>query len=227
MLRVTTLRMVYVPLAMTEHSCAECAYSLSARSRSDRHPRVIVQPTSVSRIMSSMKISVLFDRKMQTISNKGPYFAYEVYVQNFQIFLTQSLSFLYISCNLSVLFIPTQFIIHLWYRVFESFEDNAAQEQQLPPACPTAQSRNLVPISLENPVNPPSHKVFYFQIAYVPSLLYFSPSSHCHFRLNCDIHQVCPICKSLERKCIVNLGHDKGLVPSTKTMTMQERPELN
>ena len=34
----------------------------------------------------------------------------------------------------------------------QSFEDNAAQEKQLPQACPTAQSRNLVPISLENPV---------------------------------------------------------------------------
>ena len=38
------------------------------------------------------------------------------------------------------------------YRVFESFEDNAAWELQLPPACQTADSRNLVPISLENPV---------------------------------------------------------------------------
>ena len=38
------------------------------------------------------------------------------------------------------------------YSIFESFEDNAAWELQLPPACPTAQSRNLVPISLENPV---------------------------------------------------------------------------
>ena len=34
------------------------------------------------------------------------------------------------------------------YSVFESFEDNAAQEQQLPPVCPMADSRNLVPISL-------------------------------------------------------------------------------
>ena len=39
------------------------------------------------------------------------------------------------------------------YRVFESFEDNAAREKQLPPACPTADSPNLVPISLENPVD--------------------------------------------------------------------------
>ena len=39
------------------------------------------------------------------------------------------------------------------YSVFESFEDNAAQVWQLPQACPTAQSRNLVPISLENPVD--------------------------------------------------------------------------
>ena len=39
------------------------------------------------------------------------------------------------------------------YQVFESFEDNAAHEYQLPPACPTAQSRKLVPISLENPVH--------------------------------------------------------------------------
>ena len=38
------------------------------------------------------------------------------------------------------------------YSVFEPFEDNAAGEYQLPPACPTAQSRNLVPISLKNPV---------------------------------------------------------------------------
>ena len=38
------------------------------------------------------------------------------------------------------------------YSVFESFEDNAAQEQQPAPACITAWSRNLVPIWLENPV---------------------------------------------------------------------------
>ena len=40
------------------------------------------------------------------------------------------------------------------YWVFESFEDDAAQEKQLPPAYPTALSCNLVPISLENPVIP-------------------------------------------------------------------------
>ena len=40
------------------------------------------------------------------------------------------------------------------YSVFESFEDNAAWEQQLPSACPAAKSSNLVPISLENPVAP-------------------------------------------------------------------------
>ena len=40
----------------------------------------------------------------------------------------------------------------MMYSVFESFEDNAAQEWHLPPACPMAQSRSLVPISLENPV---------------------------------------------------------------------------
>ena len=45
------------------------------------------------------------------------------------------------------------------YSVFESFEDNAAQEWQLPPACPTADSRNLVPISLENLVAGPKVKV--------------------------------------------------------------------
>ena len=48
----------------------------------------------------------------------------------------------------------------LLYRVFESFEDNAAWEYQLPPACLTAQSRNLVPISLKNPVLP----VFYSKV---------------------------------------------------------------
>ena len=41
------------------------------------------------------------------------------------------------------------------YSVFESFEDNAAQEYQLPPACLMANSRNLVPISLKNPVPAP------------------------------------------------------------------------
>ena len=38
------------------------------------------------------------------------------------------------------------------YSVFASFEDNVAQRLQLLPANPTAHSRNLVPISLENPV---------------------------------------------------------------------------
>ena len=38
------------------------------------------------------------------------------------------------------------------YQVFESFEDNAAKKLQLASACPMAQSRNLVPIWLENPV---------------------------------------------------------------------------
>ena len=38
------------------------------------------------------------------------------------------------------------------YSVFESFEDNAAREQQPALACQTVQSRNLVPISLKIPV---------------------------------------------------------------------------
>ena len=38
------------------------------------------------------------------------------------------------------------------YQVFESFEDKSAWEYQPAPACPTAQSRNLVPIWLEIPV---------------------------------------------------------------------------
>lgn len=38
------------------------------------------------------------------------------------------------------------------YRVFESFEDKAAQKWQLAPVCPTAQSHNLAPEWSENPV---------------------------------------------------------------------------
>ena len=50
-----------------------------------------------------------------------------------------------------VIVTETHFLLEI-YRVFESFEDNAAREKQLALACQTAQSRNLVLISIEIPL---------------------------------------------------------------------------